>query len=227
MLLKKISLQRLVQDVHKGKIVSLNSERKFAWNPMKVKNLLASVLRGDDIGSILALEYNKKLKQKVDLISGVKKVYQEEKKPLPKETPDKILLDGQQQVAALYYALYKPYMPLKKRSRPYTFYLDVEKALKGEWDQAVFGISIGKKTRDEERFRKKVDGKKMVIEFRLFRNFNKFSNYFQNHVKEKEELTKIIKICKDFNNYKIDMIYLPIKFCRALVRLINHHKKKK
>jgi hypothetical protein len=36
-------------------------------------------------------------------------------------------------------------MPLKNRKYPFKFYLDLEKAIEGKWDEAVIAISVNDK----------------------------------------------------------------------------------
>ena len=68
-------------------------------------------------------------------------------------------------------------IPLKGRKSAYKFYLDLEKALNGDWNDAVIGVNI----RDKRRL-KEINSKNLVI-LDILRNPAKLLKY-----------SKIIKI---------------------------------
>jgi len=105
---------------------------------------LVSVLGGYFIGSMLIFEGSRdEVPFALRLIEGVDKVNPEFKIA----SMVKVILDGQQKATALFYALYESDLPLKGRRNTYKFYLDVEKALQGDWDNAVIAINIVNKRR--------------------------------------------------------------------------------
>jgi hypothetical protein len=53
----------------------------------------------------------------------------------------RMVLDGQQRITSLFYALYAPPIPVAYATVPYRFYLDLKLALNGDLDEAAVGIS--------------------------------------------------------------------------------------
>ncbi|HHT9153406.1 MAG TPA: DUF262 domain-containing protein, partial [Candidatus Hypogeohydataceae bacterium YC40] len=144
----------LLNDVNTGTIVLPDFQRSFIWEPEDVRELLVSVLGDYFIGSMLVLDNLKDDSPfALRLIEGVEKV-----NTAPQmQSIVKILLDGQQRVTALFYALYEPDLPLKNRKNRYLFFLDVEIALKKlkkeeekEWDDCVIAVSAKDKKRLSE-----------------------------------------------------------------------------
>ena len=55
--------------------------------------------------------------------------------------PELIVLDGQQRLTSLFYALYSPDIPLKNTTNPYTFFIDLQKLSIDNIEDAVFSWS--------------------------------------------------------------------------------------
>lgn len=62
----------------------------------------------------------------------------------------RLVLDGQQRITSLFYALYEPDIPLRGARYPYKFYLRWDFALNGDIDEAVVGISMRDRRRMAE-----------------------------------------------------------------------------
>ena len=132
-------VSELLNDVHKGSLVVPDFQRSFVWEPEAVRELLVSVLGNYFIGSILILQQFKEDSMfALRMIEGANDV-----NPSAQIQPFvKVLLDGQQRITALYYAIYVPNIPMKNRGSAYRFYLDLNEAIKGEWDNAVKAVNI-------------------------------------------------------------------------------------
>jgi uncharacterized protein with ParB-like and HNH nuclease domain len=61
-----------------------------------------------------------------------------------------LVLDGQQRITSLFYALYEPPIPLRNARHPYRFYFLLEPALKGNVEDSVIGVSDADEKRKKE-----------------------------------------------------------------------------
>lgn len=192
-----MKVSELLSQVYNGTIVLPDFQRSFIWEPEDVRELLVSVLGGYFIGSMLVLEcLRDESPFALRLIEGVEKV----NKSAQIQSIVKILLDGQQRTSALFYALYEPNMPLKNRKNPYRFYIDLDKALKGEWNDAVIAISVkDKKTLSE------IKNNPNIIPFSDFRDIEKAIEKYEDHPR----LSGIIQLVNKFLNREIHIVSLP------------------
>lgn len=191
-----MQVSQLLNDVKTGCVVLPDFQRSFIWEPEDIRELLVSVLGDYFIGSMLILEHFKDDSPfALRLIEGVEEI----NKSAKMQSIVKILLDGQQRTSALFYALYEPDIPLKNRKSPYLFYLDLEKALKKEWDDAVIAVS----KRDRRRLGE-IKGNDNIIPFSLLKNIGALAQKFRDHT----QFNDIINLVNDFLNRQIHMVTL-------------------
>ena len=55
--------------------------------------------------------------------------------------PEILILDGQQRLTSLFYALHSPDIPLKNTANPYTFFLNLEEISNDNIEDSVFSWS--------------------------------------------------------------------------------------
>ena len=163
----------------------------------EIKDFPVSVLGDYFIGAMLVLEIFKgdspfalRLFEGVEKVNGAAKI----------QSIVKIILDGQQRTTALFYALYEPNVPLKGRKSAYKFYLDLEKALNSDWNDAVIGVNI----RDKRRL-KEINSKKLVIPFRYIKEPHKIVEIFKDHPR----FSEIYELIDSFLKRPIHVIKLP------------------
>ena len=91
------SVEDLLKKVHNGSYVIPYFQRGFEWQPSMVCDLFESILQNYYAGLILLWELNpqKANQEKWDPVWGAEL----------NSTPDYAILDGQQRLASLYYAL--------------------------------------------------------------------------------------------------------------------------
>ncbi|MCD6241135.1 DUF262 domain-containing protein [Candidatus Bathyarchaeota archaeon] len=192
-----IKVQELLNDVYEGKVVLPDFQRSFIWEPEDVRQLLVSVLGGYFIGTILMLDSLRDESMfALRLIEGVKEVNPEAEI----QSMVKIILDGQQRTTALFYALYEPNIPLKYRKSPYRFYLDINKALNEDWDNAVVAVNLNDKRKLTE-----LENQLDVIPFSLIKNIGELAIKFREHT----NFPDIIKLVNDFMQRPIHVVSLP------------------
>ena len=190
-------LSTFLEEVYNGSIVLPDFQRSFIWEPEDIRQLLVSVLGGYFIGSMLILEGSKdEIPFALRLIEGVDKVNPEAKIA----SIVKVILDGQQRTTALFYALYEPNLPLRRRKNPYKFYLNLDRALKQDWDNAVIAVNLLDKRRLNE-----IKSNPNIIPFSEIKNIGRIATKFKNHPRFEE----IIKIVNNFLTYELHVVTLP------------------
>ena len=116
----KRKLVGLVEQSFEGKICLPDFQRDFVWPPDQIADLLRSILRGYFVGSLLLLRCDRdKPPFSPTLLRGAKSIYIETK-------PELLLLDGQQRLTSLIYALTAPDLPLKGTKLRRWFFIDLD-----------------------------------------------------------------------------------------------------
>jgi uncharacterized protein with ParB-like and HNH nuclease domain len=100
----------LVEQAYEGKLCLPEFQRDFVWTHEAVADLVRSILRGYYIGSLLLLRCDPQRPPFAPTyLRGAKGTYQEPR-------PDLLILDGQQRLTSLIYALTAPELKLKDTS---------------------------------------------------------------------------------------------------------------
>jgi|Deesub1362A_J573_1020465.scaffolds.fasta_scaffold01960_2 hypothetical protein len=195
----EIKLRVLLESVNRGEVVLPDFQRDFVWYPEDVRELLVSVIGDYFIGSILWMETTKESSPfALRLVEGVEKVNPDVKI----QNLVKVVLDGQQRITSLYYAFYQPEIPLRSTKNPYRYYLDIDKALSGEYDEAVKGVSTYFKNEI-----KKIEKDPNIISFSDFLDFKKLAKKYS----QDERFTEIIDLVnRILDRYEINVV--PLKF---------------
>ena len=130
----KDSLIDLVDRARQGHVVLPEFQRSFIWERGAVDELLVSIFNEYFIGSLLTLTVSPdSVPFRARTIEGI------EDDVLLR--PQKMVLDGQQRLTSIYYALYGPEINLKSTSYPYRFFLDARAAVDGRWEDAIVSLS--------------------------------------------------------------------------------------
>ena len=131
---RKLSL--LMDQAYQGKLALPDFQREFVWSREEVADLLRSVLRQYFIGSFLLLQSDPQRPPFAPVfLRGAKS-------NLKVPEPDLLVLDGQQRLSALLYALSAPDMNLKDSSQRRWFFIDLKLLLTDLYeDEVVFDRS--------------------------------------------------------------------------------------
>lgn len=215
--MSSISTESLLKGIYEGKIVLPEFQRSFIWGTEDIKDLMSSILGGYYIGSMLTMD-SVKIKEDYDcefalrLFEGVKEVNAEVKM----QNIVKVILDGQQRSTSLFYVIYEPEIPLSGRKFQYVFYLDIEKALREEWSDAVIAVSKGDKKRISE-INSGVNELKFISFSQLWELVSdpfKYREKFYAVTKEQsndEILKRLFLIGKNLRDYKIHLVEIEDK----------------
>lgn len=128
----KKGLMLLVDKATAGQIVLPEFQRNFVWGRDDIRDLLVSILRNYFIGTFLFLRADHEdTPFAIRPIAGLSTSIQQLK-------PEWMVLDGQQRITSLYYVFNGPNTPLRWTKYPYRFFLDLNKVLKDDIDEAIF-----------------------------------------------------------------------------------------
>lgn len=167
-------LNDLVKKAYIGEVMLPDFQRNFVWRRQDIEELIKSLLENMFIGTFLIQDVTPdNLPFKVIHIEGAKDVNEN-----LISKPNILILDGQQRLSSIFYAIYEPNISLKNVSNPYRFFIDIEELLNDNIDDAVFSWSI---------------------DWREYKSlFDKNSNYDFNKLKE-EMILPISLLKEDFS----------------------------
>jgi hypothetical protein len=134
-----LGLHKLLENCNNGELQLPDFQRSMVWDEERIKSLIASVSKAYPIGALMTLSSGGKVNFKPRLIEGA-----------PKEsktnTPQSLLLDGQQRMTSLYQVslmgkVVETVTPKKKKVKRW-FYIDIKKALNSPHDRedAIIGV---------------------------------------------------------------------------------------
>ena len=123
-----VSLNTLVSHLREGRFVIPDFQRDFEWKPWDISELMRSIFLDYYIGSLLLW---KGPPENFSALS-CEAVYGYQ----GKDRPEYIVLDGQQRLTAIYYAFLAPDKVLPNRANRYYYFLNVDKFMAEEYDQA-------------------------------------------------------------------------------------------
>jgi len=123
-----VSLNTLIGRLREGRYVIPDFQREFEWKPWDIRDLMRSIFLDYYVGSLLLW---KGKKENFEALS-CEPIYGFD----GNGSEEYIVLDGQQRLTALYYAFLAPDVPLPNRANRAVYYLNVEKFMNEEYDQA-------------------------------------------------------------------------------------------
>ncbi|MGV9200722.1 MAG: GmrSD restriction endonuclease domain-containing protein [Promethearchaeia archaeon] len=143
---------KLLENVHDGSYVIPYFQRGFEWSPGMVCDLIQSILQDYYTGLLLMWELDREdaEEQKWDPIWGAE---------LKKDIPTHAILDGQQRLSSLYYAIYNPKETFPNRKSYYVFTINLTDILNENYEDAVDYNYYGnyREYQSQERIQKNKD----------------------------------------------------------------------
>ena len=207
----KKHLESIITDLREGKFGIPDFQRDFEWNPWDVIELIKSIFEDYYIGTLLLWKASR---ENIEYLSC---------KPIYGSKDDgkfqHIVLDGQQRLSALYYALFAPNVNFPRRKSKYYYVINIEKLLDENFDEAFDYIISSRKT-DELIGNEKLQFEKKIFPLKIFGERSHFwSRWLENYQKyweqegyknqaaeEREKLEKILESI--LNEYYISYIEL-------------------
>ncbi len=137
----KRSLADLIKDITLGKIQLPDFQRGWVWDDEHIRSLLVSVARSFPIGAVMLLETGGEAKFQIRPVEGIALD--------ASVNAERLILDGQQRLTSLtqVLALQKPVDTTddKKREVQRVYYIDIQKALDGQIEEAFIGVDENRK----------------------------------------------------------------------------------
>jgi hypothetical protein len=208
-----------------GRVVIPEFQRSFVWSREDIEELLVSLLQGYFIGTFLMLTVrpdpnfspirvnDRLIFRTIDgtpfhLVEGLERINPSVD---PRRHDDvRLVLDGQQRITSLFYAFYEPPIPLWNTRHPYRFYLRLEPALEGKFEDAVVGVSTADKKRMTKEEELVQNGQ--AIPFSWMRDPNRFYPwlYQENQfLKKSEERERVQSLYFRLTQFMIPVVTLP------------------
>ena len=123
------SVDDLLRGIENGEYAIPLFQRKFEWQPQMVSELIVSILQDYYTGLLLFWELPDEFSMgEWDPICGA----------IKPEKPSIMVLDGQQRLSSLYYAIYSPEKKFPNRNTYYRFFIDIARYLEGDYEEAVY-----------------------------------------------------------------------------------------
>ena len=125
----KARVENLVDAVHSGELVIPYFQRGYEWYPSMVSDLFESILQDYFAGLILFWELDEeRIENQVwDPVWGAKN----------NVDPNKAILDGQQRLASLHFAIKNPKKKFPGRNSYYLWFLDLNKCINEDYHEAI------------------------------------------------------------------------------------------
>ncbi len=210
----KKKLFELVRKAYYGEVMLPDFQRNFVWARNDIEELLCSLLERMFIGTFLIQRVNPTdVPFKIIPIEGTNKV---NGNFIPQ--PEIIVLDGQQRLTSLFYALYSPNIPLKNTTNPYAFFIDLQELCSDNIEDAVFSWS-----KQWREYKALLDGnggysfselkKKRVLPLTFLANESEFWKLWYGEFRSlfnEDEAQKIEEYLKYIIEYQVHVLSIPL-----------------
>jgi hypothetical protein len=225
----------IVKEAYDGRCVLPEFQRSFVWANTDIRSLLVSILNGYFIGTLLFIRRGETFDFGIRYFEGIETV--NPKLPLDPEEKnvDRAILDGQQRLTAMFYALYNPKETRPKgASYPIRYFVKVnERLAKKDWEDSLEARSENDRTKNIEvdigsglkkySFKELLDwagNYEALLDKREFRNYCYENGWIPfASLRERSELESYLEDLGDYFNKK-GKPYEEIKEKKAAIRNI-------
>lgn len=202
----------LVKQAYEGEVMLPDFQRNFVWSRWDIEELLRSLLENMFVGSFLIQNINPSNPPfKTIPIEGVKQL-----NPHFSSKASLLILDGQQRLSSMLYALYAPDIPLKWVSTPYVFFIDIRALLEDDVEKSVYSLS-----KTSREYKSMVDGNKQLVKEVIAQKHiipvqflkEDFSDIWYSYYKAAytdEESKKVRNYIKNVVEYKVLTLDIPL-----------------
>lgn len=201
---QRIKINQIISSVSKTKWVLPHFQRYFDWDKTDVKEFWESIFNDYYVGSFLLWETNRNPELGIQPILGVIKNEDE-------LNPDSIILDGQQRITSLYYAIKSPKFELRGSKVQLFYYINFNTFFKNNTSNGVIEVHA-KKLSKEETF----NG--LLFPLYELENYdswvNDFEDFLLQQVSDRDKVRKIRRIMDKklrhmWEGFEIPYVALP------------------
>lgn len=139
---QRIKINQIINLSSKARWVLPHFQRYFDWNKNNVKEFWESIFNDYYVGSFLLWDTDKNPELGIQPILGVTKNNEDIK-------PDSIILDGQQRITSLHYAVKSPNFALKGSKIPVYYYINFNHFFNKDSKEGVIEIHTKKITKED------------------------------------------------------------------------------
>jgi len=200
----RIKINQIIENCDKGMWVLPNFQRYFEWKKNDVKEFLESIFNDYYVGSLLFWEKARDPQLDLIPIKGVNIQLEDNRSGL-------IILDGQQRITSLYYAIKAPNFNLESSRFPLYFYINFAKFLDQDINAEIIEV-LPKKLEPEETYSRMLFPLYDLLRYTDW--VDGFDRYLSNLDSKNEQFKKIIRIIDRklrylLYGYEIPYICLP------------------
>ncbi len=167
---ERIRLRELMDNVSSTRWQIPNFQRYFDWKKEDIRDLLESIFKDYYVGALLLWKTEREAPLDLMPVQGV---------PAAVSSAEYIVLDGQQRMTALYYAVFAPKIGLGRRDDAVFFYLDFRKFIEQETTEDVVLI-LDKELPEEATY------ERMLFPFSRMRNYDEWINGLEDYLLDQE-----------------------------------------
>ncbi len=145
-------LLKVVEEAGIAKIVLPEFQRSFVWANQDIKDLLTSVLNGYFVGTFLFLRRGTQFDFKIRYVEGVTEINTGMPQEPNEQNVEKVVLDGQQRLTAVFYAVSgPPGIRPKQAGYPHRYFVRTHDRMNGlDWEDVIWSISENDRTKNIE-----------------------------------------------------------------------------
>jgi uncharacterized protein with ParB-like and HNH nuclease domain len=202
---ERIKINQIIINSQKGVWVLPNFQRYFEWKKKDVKDFLESIVNDYYVGALLFWDLSKEPQLDIMPIKGV---------TLDKDDirPNLIILDGQQRITSLYYAIKSPNFSLESSKVPLYFYINFSAFLNKDIEEELIQV-LPQKLESEDSY------KRLLFPFYELENYHKWVYGLEdflllnssNNIDKVRQVSRIIlnKLRHIIDGFEIPYISLP------------------
>jgi len=201
---QRIKIRDIFQNCDKGRWKIPNFQRYFDWKEKDIRDLLESIFRDYYVGSFLLWDIDKEPPLRIEPILGTD----------PKDAQTlSIILDGQQRMTSIIYAIKAPKIATNRIKNPVYFYVDFGTYFASVKENKDFILTLDHQLSDEQCFRK------LLFPFYELENYEDWIYRFEDFLeklsigdpKKLKDMRRIMqkKLGHMYDGFEIPFITLP------------------
>lgn len=197
---ERIKINQIISNSSKGKWVLPNFQRYFDWNKNDVKEFLKSIFNDYYVGALLLWDIGKEPQLDTIPIKGAD-IRKDEIKA------DSIILDGQQRITSLYYAIRAPDFALRGSSSPVYFYINFSEFFNNQSEPTEIIEILPRKLGRDESF------KNMLFPFYELERYSDWVDGFEDYLlkssSDQDKIRSIRRVIDKKLRHIIDGFEIP------------------